>query len=127
MVSDTIFENTHVKKLVHVDLLNYDNSHNNWDDKQEVDKDEMQHTVYCDCERQVIFMLFECIVLVANLVGFIYMSCGCCSHLKAIYLKKHESPLKKREKKEANLCARLRKDIQDHVERASENHFFLKI
>ena len=103
---------------MHVDLLNYDNSHNR-DDKQEVDENKLQHTVYCDYGRQAIFTLFECIVLVAILVGFTYMSCGCCSHLKAIYLKKHESPLKKREKKEANLCARLRKKIQEDAEKGS--------
>ena len=108
--SDTISDNAHVKKLVHMDFMSYDNSHNNnGDDKQEVDKDKEHHTVYCDCGRQAIFTLFECIVLVAILAGFIYMSCACCGHLKTIYLKKHESQLKKREKKEANLCARLRK------------------
>ena len=51
--------------------MNYDSSHNtNGDnnDKQEVSKDEEHHTVYCDCGRQAIFMLFECVVLVAILV-----------------------------------------------------------
>ena len=71
---------------MHVDLLNYDNSHNR-DDKQEVDENKLQHTVYCDYGRQAIFTLFECIVLVVILVGFTYMSCGCCSHLKTVYLK----------------------------------------
>ena len=76
--SDTISDNAHVKKLVHVDLLNHDNSHNGEDKgmKQEVDDDELQHTVLCDCGRQAIFALFECIVLVAILVGFIYMCCA---------------------------------------------------
>ena len=81
--------------------------------------DEEHHTVYCDCGRQAIFTLFECIVLVAILAGFIYMSCACCGHLKTIYLKKHESQLKKRERKEANLRAKLRKEIQEDSEKGS--------
>ena len=52
--SDTISDNAHVKKLVHVDLLNYDNSHNGYD-KQEVEEDEMQHTVLFECGHQAIF------------------------------------------------------------------------
>ena len=49
--SNKVSDNAHVKKLVYVDLLNYDNIHNGEDKgmRQEVDEDEMQHTVLCDC------------------------------------------------------------------------------
>ena len=89
--------------------------------KQEVDDDELQHTVLCDCGRQAIFALFECIVLVAILVGFLYMCCGCCAHLKTVYLKRHESQIKKKERREANLRLRIKKEmgIQEDAEKDS--------
>ena len=93
--SDTVSDNAHVKKLVHVDLLNYDNSHNGEDKgrEQEVDKGETEHTVICDCGRQPIFTLFKCVVFVAIAVGFINMCCGCTVHLKTVYLKRHEDQI----------------------------------
>ena len=34
---------------------------------------------------------------------------GTIAHLKIVYLKRHESQIKKKERKEANLCLRIRK------------------
>ena len=64
--SDSISDNIQVKKLVHVDFMNYDKSVNtdgDITDKQEVGKDEDQHIVYCNCRKEAIFMLFDCLVL----------------------------------------------------------------
>ena len=47
------------------------------------------------------------------------MSCGCCGHLKTVYLKRHKRSVKKRERKEANLPTKLKKELQEDVEKGS--------
>ena len=84
---------------MHDDFFNYDKSFNtdgDITDKQEVCELD-QHIVYCNCRKEAIFTLFDCLALVSILVGFIYMSCRACGQLKTIYLKRHERSLKKLE------------------------------
>ena len=81
-----------VKSIMHVDILNQDNSRNGEiTEKTNEDKDDDEavhtHNVVCDCGTWAMFTFFEIVVLVAVAVGLIYMVAITCGHFRGIYLK----------------------------------------
>ena len=89
-------ENSEIKKLIHVDFLNLDKSLNGGDvngkrnTKEEVSGDETEHVVICYCGSELVFGIFEIIVLSAICIGFLSMPCAGCGQLRTVYLARHE-------------------------------------
>ena len=74
--------------------------------------------VYCDCGSEMVFGIFEVIVLISIFIGFYWMSCSACGQLKTVYLARHERLQERKKKKMNNSKRLLRRELESDVEAA---------
>ena len=109
-------ENSEIKKLIHMDFLNLDKSLNRGDidgkkiTKEEVSGDETEHVVICDCGSELVFGIFEIIVLSAIFIRFFWMACAGFGQLRTVYLARHERVLDPKKQKMDNLKKMVRRE-----------------
>ena len=57
-------------------------------------------TIVCNCGEKAVLTVFEVVVLIAIAVFLIYVACGVTGHFKAVYLKRNQASLLKKQKAE---------------------------
>ena len=78
---------------------------------EKVDKDGEAQTIICNCGEKAILTIFEVVVLIAIVIGMIYVACGVCGHFRSIYLKRQQLALQKKEKAEKKIRDKLRLEL----------------
>ena len=89
---EVVAQTAEVKSIMHVDILNQDNSKNGeindkTVDNKDEDGDVHTHNMVCDCGTRAMFTFFEIVVLVAVAIVLIYMVAITCGHFRGFYLK----------------------------------------
>ena len=85
-------KNSEIKKIAHIDFLNLDKSLNAGDldgkriTEEKVPAGQTDHVVICDCNSELVFSIFEIILLSSIFIGFLWMTCGGCGQLRTVYL-----------------------------------------
>ena len=65
-----------------------------------VDDEGKPATNVCNCGEKAVLTVFEVVVLIAIAVFLIYVACGVTGHFKAVYLKRNQASLLKKQKAE---------------------------
>ena len=68
--------------------------------EEKVAWDETEHVVICDCGSELVFGIFEIIVLSPIFIEFLWMTCVVSGQLRTVYLSRHERELEKKRKKD---------------------------
>ena len=79
--------------------------------KGEVSGDKTDHVVICDCGSELVFGIFEIIVLSAIFIRFFWMACAGFGQLRTVYLARHERVLDPKKQKMDNLKKMVRREL----------------
>ena len=110
-------KNSEIKKISHIDFFNRDKSLNAGEKdgkritEEKVPAGQTDHVVICDCNSELVFSIFVIIVLSANFLGFLWMTCGMCGQLRTVYNGRHERALEKKKEKMDRLKKMVRREL----------------
>ena len=100
-----------IKELVHYNILAADNSVSGGETLERKD-DGKPTTIVCDWGEKAVLTVFKVIILATIAVFLVYVACAVFGHFKAVYLKRKEATLLKRQKAEQMVGEKLILEIK---------------